>query len=131
MNNRAQQIYKPEFRFGLGGVSLGNEFNKLTDKDAEATLEAAWAMGVQYFDVAPWYGFGLSERRFGHLCGIHRTISFSTIRPMAGAARLKPRRPSRNAKPKLYPNRSGFPKGIEAARSAAKQIASRAAPVTA
>ncbi|MEY9422120.1 aryl-alcohol dehydrogenase-like predicted oxidoreductase [Bradyrhizobium japonicum] len=23
-------------------------------------------MGVRYFDVAPWYGFGLSERRFGH-----------------------------------------------------------------
>jgi D-threo-aldose 1-dehydrogenase len=66
MPNRAQQIYKPEFRFGLGGVSLGNEFNKHTDKEAEATLEAAWEIGVRYFDVAPWYGFGLAERRFGH-----------------------------------------------------------------
>jgi hypothetical protein len=66
MTDRAQQIYKPEFRFGLGGVSLGNEFDKHSDKDAEATLEAAWAVGVRYFDVAPWYGFGLSERRFGH-----------------------------------------------------------------
>src|SRR5882757_8768387 len=66
MTNRAQQIFKPEFRFGLGGASLGNEFNKHTDKDAEATLEAAWAVGVRYFDVAPWYGFGLAERRFGH-----------------------------------------------------------------
>jgi hypothetical protein len=53
MNSRARQIYKPEFRFGLGGVSLGNEFNKHPDKDAEATLEAAWAVGVRYFDVAP------------------------------------------------------------------------------
>ena len=34
--------------------------------DAEATLEAAWEVGVRYYDVAPWYGFGLSERRFGH-----------------------------------------------------------------
>ncbi len=66
MSNRAQQIFKPEFRFGLGGVSLGNEFNKHTDKEAEATLGAAWDIGVRYFDVAPWYGFGLSERRFGH-----------------------------------------------------------------
>jgi D-threo-aldose 1-dehydrogenase len=66
MPNRAQQIFKPEFRFGLGGVSLGNEFNKHTDKEAEATLEAAWDVGIRYFDVAPWYGFGLSERRFGH-----------------------------------------------------------------
>jgi D-threo-aldose 1-dehydrogenase len=64
--NRATQLFKPEFRFGLGGVPLGNEFNKVTDQDAEATLEAAWSAGVRYFDVAPWYGFGLSERRFGH-----------------------------------------------------------------
>jgi D-threo-aldose 1-dehydrogenase len=66
MSNRAQQIFTPEFRFGLGGVSLGNEFNKHTDKEAERTLEAAWDLGVRYFDVAPWYGFGLAERRFGH-----------------------------------------------------------------
>jgi D-threo-aldose 1-dehydrogenase len=66
MPNRAQQIYRQEFRFGLGGVALGNEFNKHTDKEAEATLEAAWEVGVRYFDVAPWYGFGLAERRFGH-----------------------------------------------------------------
>jgi D-threo-aldose 1-dehydrogenase len=64
--NRATQIFKPEFRFGLGGVPIGNEFNKVTDGDAEATLEAAWSAGVRYFDVAPWYGFGLAERRFGH-----------------------------------------------------------------
>jgi D-threo-aldose 1-dehydrogenase len=64
--NRANQLFRPEFRFGLGGVPLGNEFNKVTDKDAEATLEAAWSAGVRYFDMAPWYGFGLAERRFGH-----------------------------------------------------------------
>jgi hypothetical protein len=23
-------------------------------------------LAVRYFDVAPWYGFGLAERRFGH-----------------------------------------------------------------
>jgi D-threo-aldose 1-dehydrogenase len=67
MPNRAQEIFQPQFRFGLGGVSLGNEFNKHTDKEADATLEAAWEVGVRYFDVAPWYGFGLAERRFGRL----------------------------------------------------------------
>lgn len=66
MPNRAEQIFQPQFKFGLGGVPLGNEFNKHTDKEAEATLEAAWALGVRYYDVAPWYGFGLAERRFGH-----------------------------------------------------------------
>jgi D-threo-aldose 1-dehydrogenase len=65
-SNRATEIFtEKEFRFGLGGVPLGNEFNKVTDKAAEETLEAAWSAGVRYFDVAPWYGLGLSERRFG------------------------------------------------------------------
>jgi len=44
------------------------------------------------------------------------------------AQETKPRRPPRNARRKLYPNRSGFPKGIENARTAAKQIAARATP---
>ena len=66
MANRAQQIFQPQFKFGLGGVPLGNEFAKHSDADAQATLEAAWAVGVRYYDVAPWYGLGLSERRFGH-----------------------------------------------------------------
>ena len=66
MQNRAEQIFTPEFRFGLGGVPLGNEFGKHMDEEAQGTLEAAWKLGVRYYDVAPWYGFGLAERRFGH-----------------------------------------------------------------
>ena len=38
----------------------------------------------------------------------------------------KPRWLPRDARGKLYPNRSGFPKGIESARTSAKQIASHA-----
>ena len=57
----------PSKTFGLGGVPLGNEFNKHTDAEAQATLEAAWDLGVRLLRVvAPWYGFGLAERRFGH-----------------------------------------------------------------
>ena len=63
--NRAQQIFKPEFRVGLGGVPLGNEFEMVTDEDAHQTLEAAWTAGLRYFDVSPWYGLGLAERRYG------------------------------------------------------------------
>lgn len=66
-DNRVRHLFTEEHRFGLGGVSLGNEFNKVIQRDADATLQAAWDVGVRYFDVAPWYGLGLSERRFGHL----------------------------------------------------------------
>ena len=61
----ALQKYRPHASFGLGGVALGNEFEFVTDREAEETLEAAWESGVRYFDTSPWYGLGLCERRFG------------------------------------------------------------------
>jgi D-threo-aldose 1-dehydrogenase len=57
--------YKLPFKFGLGGVPLGNEFSVITDREAYAILEAAWSAGIRYYDVSPWYGLGLAERRFG------------------------------------------------------------------
>ncbi|WP_221189782.1 aldo/keto reductase [Azomonas macrocytogenes] len=53
-------------RLGLGGVAIGNAFAESTDEQSQATLAAAYAAGVRYFDTSPWYGLGLSERRFGH-----------------------------------------------------------------
>jgi D-threo-aldose 1-dehydrogenase len=58
--------YKPPFRFAMGGVPLGNEFEYVTDDEAYATIEAAWNAGVRYYDMAPWYGLGLAERRYGN-----------------------------------------------------------------
>ena len=58
--------YVPPVKFGLGGVPLGNEFEVVSDEDAYHTLEAAWNAGVRYYDVAPWYGLGLAERRYGN-----------------------------------------------------------------
>jgi D-threo-aldose 1-dehydrogenase len=58
--------YVPPTKFGLGGVTLGNEFEVITDEDAYKTLDAAWSAGVRYYDVSPWYGLGLAERRFGY-----------------------------------------------------------------
>jgi D-threo-aldose 1-dehydrogenase len=62
---RAEQIFRPEFQFGLGGVPIGNEFEVVTDEDSMMTLEASWKAGIRYFDVSPWYGLGLAERRYG------------------------------------------------------------------
>ena len=62
--NRAH--YKPPVRFGMGGVPLGNEFAVITDREAYATIDAAWNAGIRYYDMAPWYGLGLAERRFGN-----------------------------------------------------------------
>jgi D-threo-aldose 1-dehydrogenase len=52
-------------RLGLGGVPFGNEFAYVTDEVAYATIDAAWAAGIRYYDTSPWYGLGLAERRLG------------------------------------------------------------------
>lgn len=52
-------------RLGLGGAPLGNLFASVTDAEARATVETAWASGCRSFDTAPHYGHGLSERRLG------------------------------------------------------------------
>ena len=51
---------------GLGGVAIANGFKPTSEEDAQAALEAAWESGVRMYDTAPFYGFGLGERRFGH-----------------------------------------------------------------
>lgn len=50
---------------GMGCAQLGNLGSVLTDEEAEASLRAAWDAGIRYFDTAPHYGLGLSERRLG------------------------------------------------------------------
>ncbi|WP_216852974.1 aldo/keto reductase [Phytoactinopolyspora halotolerans] len=50
--------------FSFGGAPLGNLYQEINDDDAASTLDAAWEAGLRYFDTAPHYGLGLSERRF-------------------------------------------------------------------
>jgi D-threo-aldose 1-dehydrogenase len=50
---------------GFGAAPIGNLFRAVDDDSADAALYAAWDGGVRYFDTAPHYGLGLSERRLG------------------------------------------------------------------
>lgn len=50
---------------GLGCAPIGNLFTPVTDEDAVATVHAALARGVCFFDTAPLYGSGESERKLG------------------------------------------------------------------
>jgi len=51
--------------YSFGGASLGNLYQVVSRDDSMAVMDAAWSAGMRYFDTAPHYGFGLSERRFG------------------------------------------------------------------
>lgn len=50
---------------GFGASTAGNIWRARTDEDVAAGLNAAWEHGIRYFDTAPHYGLGLSERRVG------------------------------------------------------------------
>jgi D-threo-aldose 1-dehydrogenase len=54
---------------GFGGAPVGNLFKPTSDDDASEAIAAAWNAGIRYFDTAPHYGLGLSERRLGRGLG--------------------------------------------------------------
>ncbi|MBS1256222.1 MAG: Pyridoxal 4-dehydrogenase [Deltaproteobacteria bacterium] len=52
---------------GFGGAPLGELFEKVSEHQANETLNQAYNSGIRYYDTAPWYGHGLSEHRLGSL----------------------------------------------------------------
>ncbi|MGI5521345.1 aldo/keto reductase [Micromonospora sp. CA-259024] len=50
---------------GFGASQGGNLYRATSDEDFAAAVDTAWAGGIRYFDTAPHYGLGLSERRLG------------------------------------------------------------------
>jgi D-threo-aldose 1-dehydrogenase len=52
---------------GLGTAQFGNLYRTTSDEEASGAFDEAWSGGIRYFDTAPHYGLGLSERRLGAL----------------------------------------------------------------
>jgi D-threo-aldose 1-dehydrogenase len=50
---------------GFGAAPLGDLFQRLDEREALATVEAAWEAGFNLFDASPHYGNGLAEARCG------------------------------------------------------------------
>jgi D-threo-aldose 1-dehydrogenase len=50
---------------GLGGAPMGGFRATISDAEAMALTDAAYADGVRYFDTSPFYGYGRSELRMG------------------------------------------------------------------
>ena len=60
---------------GLGTATLGNLFEPVDDQAAHETLEKALEQGITFIDTAPYYGFGLSERRVGDV--LRRRVGYT------------------------------------------------------
>jgi D-threo-aldose 1-dehydrogenase len=50
---------------GFGAAAVAGLYEAVGEDEAAIAVEAAWAAGIRYFDTAPHYGLGLSERRLG------------------------------------------------------------------
>ena len=50
---------------GFGGGAIGGLYAAVGREAAMGAMQAGWDSGMRYFDTAPFYGFGLSERRVG------------------------------------------------------------------
>jgi D-threo-aldose 1-dehydrogenase len=54
-------------RLGFGAAEIGGLYTAVSDDAGEAIVRHAWDLGVRYFDVAPFYGFGDAELRMGRV----------------------------------------------------------------
>lgn len=52
-------------RIGIGCSDMGNRNRPRPAEEAMDTVAASLDVGMNYFDVAPYYGLGLAERRLG------------------------------------------------------------------
>jgi D-threo-aldose 1-dehydrogenase len=50
---------------GFGAAQGGNLYRARSEEAFAAAVDTAWDAGIRYFDTAPHYGLGLSERRLG------------------------------------------------------------------
>jgi len=50
---------------GFGAAAIGNLYAAISERTAIEAVDAALRAGIRFIDTAPYYGFGLSERRVG------------------------------------------------------------------
>ncbi|XP_052682718.1 uncharacterized protein LOC128163213 isoform X2 [Crassostrea angulata] len=64
-------------KLSFGASSLGNVFRSTNESESIEVVREALRQGINYIDVAPWYGHGLAEKVLGKaLDGIPRTAYY-------------------------------------------------------
>ncbi|MGR6968784.1 aldo/keto reductase [Streptomyces cynarae] len=61
----------------LGAAGIGNLYSEVSEDQAYDAVRAAWQSGIRYFDTAPHYGLGLSERRLGAALREHPRTAYT------------------------------------------------------
>lgn len=66
-------------KLGFGASPLGNEFGETDAAEGERAVHCAVDLGINYFDVAPYYGRTLAETRLGDaLAGRREKVVLAT-----------------------------------------------------
>jgi D-threo-aldose 1-dehydrogenase len=81
----------------LGTAPLGNLFAAVPEEQAAALVDAAFDVGIGYFDTAPHYGVGLAEERLGRALAKRDRAAFTLstkvgrlLRPLRGGESADP-----------------------------------------
>jgi aryl-alcohol dehydrogenase-like predicted oxidoreductase len=90
----ASPLEAPRLMLGcgnFGGVGSAPEFfgKGQSDDEAFALMDAAWELGITWFDTADAYGGGRSEEAIGRWCrsrGVRPEITTKTYNPMSAGA---------------------------------------------
>ncbi|POX51026.1 aldo/keto reductase [Streptomyces sp. Ru72] len=61
----------------FGAAGIGNLYSEVSEEQAYDAVQAAWQSGIRYFDTAPHYGLGLSERRLGAVLREHPRTAYT------------------------------------------------------
>jgi len=80
-------------QLGLGTAPLGGLYKPVSDDDAFSTMASAWDSGIRFFDTAPQYGNGLSERRLGQFLATKNRDDF-VLATKVGRLLRKPSEPA-------------------------------------
>ena len=61
---------RPVSAIGFGGAAISGEgggygFGDMSETEAQTLLSHSWELGINLYDTAPIYGFGMSEERLG------------------------------------------------------------------
>ncbi|NOX49530.1 MAG: aldo/keto reductase [Gammaproteobacteria bacterium] len=84
-------------QLGLGGAAFGNLYSPITDQAAFDTMQTALSLGINHIDTAPFYGYGLSEQRIGHMLSM---LNNPTNPPITLSSKVGRRLLARNRPPR-------------------------------
>lgn len=64
---------------GFGASALGGVFGQVTEKESVGAVRRAIELGINVFDVSPYYGLTLAEERLGNaLAGMRKDVLLGT-----------------------------------------------------